>query len=83
MKANEKYIKNPLHGTDFSKPISEIIENVRNELTKTRGTLQDIIYAYPESETIRSLNTGIEGITLVVSYLYDEVKQHQKIEKKK
>ena len=38
----ERYQKNPIFGSDFSKPISVLIEDVRHELTKARGHLHDI-----------------------------------------
>jgi len=43
----ERYRAKPIFGTDFSKPLSEIIEVVRNEICKARGTINDIQHGYP------------------------------------
>jgi hypothetical protein len=37
----------PIYGTDFSKPLSVLVEGLRNDITKIRGQLSDISYAYP------------------------------------
>lgn len=34
--------KHPIFGTDFSKPVSVIIEDIRSQLSKARGQLSDI-----------------------------------------
>ena len=43
-KERERYKKSPIYGTDFNKPVSQLIEDVRNTITDARGKLQDIVY---------------------------------------
>jgi hypothetical protein len=43
----KRYRSNPIFGTDFSKRLSQLIENVRTELTQARGHLYDIEFGYP------------------------------------
>jgi len=44
---SEAYRKRPIYGTDFSKPLSQLIENIRNEIVQARGHIADIIFGYP------------------------------------
>lgn len=37
----------PIYGTDFTKPLSETIEELRNQITKVRGQLSDIGFRHP------------------------------------
>lgn len=43
----ERYRTSPIFGTDFNKPLSAIIEVVRNEICKARNTINDIQHGYP------------------------------------
>jgi hypothetical protein len=43
----ERAKSNPIFGTDFSKPLSAIIEGLRSQMTATRGHIKDIERAYP------------------------------------
>jgi len=43
----EKNKRNPIYGTDFSKSLSSLIENIRQQMALIRGKLSDISYAYP------------------------------------
>ncbi len=45
-KSAEQYKLRPIFDTDFSKPLTEIIEGVRTRLIAARGTLADIGFAY-------------------------------------
>ena len=50
MESEEKinrYREHPIYGTDFAKPLSQLIEDVRKELTQARGHLHDIEFGYP------------------------------------
>ncbi len=44
---SERYRKHPIYGTDFSKPLSRLIEDIRQELLTARGHIQDIVYGHP------------------------------------
>lgn len=63
----------PIYGTDFSKPLSEIIETIRLDLSKARGTLHDIEHAYPMmvngpwGERVEPVG---HALTLAISFLY-------------
>lgn len=39
--------EHPIYGTDFSKPVSVLIEDCRNQIVHTRGQLSDIIDGCP------------------------------------
>ena len=39
--------EHPIYGTDFSRPLPDIIEKLRMEITRIRGSLGDIGRAYP------------------------------------
>jgi hypothetical protein len=41
------YRENPVYGTDFSRPVSVIIEELRNKMAELRGTIIDIKCGYP------------------------------------
>lgn len=58
----------PIYGTDFSKPLSQLIEGLRNEIGKIRGQLSDISYAYPGwGERLKSVE-GLLTCGLVALY---------------
>lgn len=40
----ERYRQHPIYGTDFSKPTSQLIEDIRNQLVQSRGQLHDIMF---------------------------------------
>jgi hypothetical protein len=46
-KLAEKARERPIYGTDFRKPLSQIIEDIRDQLVMMRGRLYDISSAYP------------------------------------
>lgn len=37
----------PIYGTDFSRPLSELVEFARTDIARVRGRLSDISFAYP------------------------------------
>jgi hypothetical protein len=66
----EEYRKRPIYKTDFSKSVPVLIENIRNELTKLRGNIYDIIEGYPN---YKDYLNHIEGLlTCGLSCLYSE-----------
>lgn len=38
---------NPIYGTDFSKELSQIVQELRHHLVQTRGQMSDITFAFP------------------------------------
>lgn len=69
---------NPIHGTDFSKPLSELTENVRNSLVAARAKLHDLgsLYWYAKDRTAH-----VEGlITCVIVTLFNTLQEINKWE---
>lgn len=70
---------NPIYGTDFKKPLSEIIEEVRSRLTVDRGMLSDVTFAFPGW---RSRVESAQGaITCAIESLYNTMQEMQKVER--
>lgn len=46
-KATERARANPIWNTDFTKPLSASIEEIRSRIANVRGTLHDIESAFP------------------------------------
>ncbi len=44
----EDYRKSPIFKTDFSKPLSGVIEDIRNKIAAVRGNITDVQYGYPQ-----------------------------------
>jgi len=72
--------EHPIWNTDFSKKNSEIIEEVRIRLSRIRGTLYDIEYAYPVWKEYLEDVTGLLTCGLIV--LADVAKEMEKVEEK-
>ena len=71
-KMAERAREHPIYKTDFSKPLAELIDLIRDQLTKTRGQLGDITSAFP---VYKDDLDNVEGLlTCGISYLY-HVKQ--------
>jgi gamma-glutamylcysteine synthetase len=67
-KAEMDAVKHPIHKTDFSRSLSEIIEECRDKLTDVRGTLYDI----RETGKWKSQVEDMAGLlTCGLVYLYD------------
>lgn len=76
----ERYKRNPIFGTDFSKPVSELIKDVRGELIKARGHLDDIAFGTAWEDRVNHviglLTCGIQSLY----YSHEEmVKYEQRI----
>ena len=70
----------PIHRTDFSKPLSTIIEECRDKLTDIRGTLYDIKAA---SKVWGTQVDDVSGaITCGLVYLYHIAQDMEKWEEK-
>jgi hypothetical protein len=69
----DKARENPIYKTDFSKPLAELVDLLRNQITHTRGQLQDIMSAFP---VYKDHLDSVEGLlTCGISYLYHVKKQ--------
>jgi hypothetical protein len=81
MGSPEEYRKNPIFGTSFDKRPSFIIEDVRDMLTKLRGTICDIQHGYPH---LKDKIDNYEGfLTTGISSLYSDIADIKKSEIKK
>lgn len=69
----EWHRKHPIFGTDFSRPVPEIIEEIRKKLAQLRGQLSDIGFGFPGyAERTR---TAEEGLTLIIAYLHQVLEE--------
>lgn len=65
-------------GSDFSKPLSVAVEEIRTELGRLRGRLKDIAFGFPQWED--RVDCAIGGITCVISALYSPVGEMKMVE---
>jgi hypothetical protein len=78
MSDTEKYKKDPIYGTDFSKPASVIVSDLRNQLTQIRGQFFDIKTGFPIFKDIIKNMDGF--LTTGIASLYHSIKEIQEIE---
>jgi hypothetical protein len=73
----ERYRKHPIYGTDFSKPVSVLIEDIRTELTRARGHITDIKFGAGWQDRL----SHIEGLlTCGLIALYNSKEEIEKFE---
>jgi hypothetical protein len=76
--------RNPIYyksAEEMDKPMSELIEELRNEISRTRGKLHDIKHSYGWDEWI-SIYEG--GLTCMISAMYgfkEELDKHESAQK--
>ena len=77
-----KYRDHPIWKTDFKKPLSELIEDIRTELSRVRGKVTDIIYGYDCTDLYRSIK-DVEGLLtcglVTLAHIKDERLKHEKM----
>ena len=67
-KLAEQSRERPVYKTDFSKPLAELVDTLRDQMTHTRGQLGDIMSAFP---VYKDDLDNVEGLlTCGISYLY-------------
>ena len=77
-KRAKDYQKRPIYGTDFSRPLSALVEDVRNQLSYARGRLYDIRAANPGlSDRVQDAEGAL---TCCISFLYNTMKELQESE---
>lgn len=72
--------RNPIYYNsieEMDKPMSELINELRNELTKTRGKLHDIKQTYGWEEWIRNYEGGLTCMISAMSNFQDELKRFE------
>jgi hypothetical protein len=68
----------PIYGTDFSKPLSEIIGSLRNDLTRVRGQLGDIGSGYLAwKEHLESIEGLLTCGLVSLYYVQEQMKEHE------
>jgi hypothetical protein len=81
--------RNPIYyksAEEMDKPMSELIDELRNEISRTRGKLYDIKRSFGWDEWIESYEGGLTCMISAMSHFQDELikfedKQREKIEK--
>lgn len=68
----------PIYGTDLSKPISELLQGFRDQMTTMRGQLSDIAFHTPAMEQYTKHLEGL--LTCGIVTLHYEVEQAKKME---
>lgn len=76
----EQSLNHPIYGTDFSKQISEIVEDQRKEISIIRGRLGDISSAFPgwkdQLDSVEGLLTcGLVAMADIVKEMKEWEKQ--------
>ena len=64
---------------EFNKPVSELIEQLRQDLVKVRGKLHDIKYEHGFKDRLEPLEGGL---TCIISAMYNTLKEFQEWEEK-
>jgi hypothetical protein len=68
----------PIYGTDLSKPVEELLKEIRNKITNLRGQLHDIRNRWPAQDSLED----VEGLlTCGLVTLYYEIEQIEKNKK--
>ena len=74
----EWYRQNPIYGTDLNRPLSEIIEEIRNRMTVLRGQVGDFQFGFPGW---RERTEPVHGLlTCGIVALYKVLQELQKFE---
>jgi hypothetical protein len=69
-----------IYGDDLTRPISDLIVEIRTDLSRARGRLSDIAFAHPG---MKSRLESAEGLlTCGISYLFFELEEVRKWEKR-
>lgn len=70
----------PIYGTDFSKPLSVLIEEARSDLAKIRGRLSDISFGYIGWREELACVEGLLTCGLVTLYgTKEKMEEHEKL----
>lgn len=78
--SRSEYQKSPIWETDFSKPMSTLIEDIRTQLARVRGKLTDITHGYDCTDGYRLIK-DVEGLLtcalVTLAYAKDERLKHE------
>jgi hypothetical protein len=74
--------RHPIWNTDFSKPLSQIIEETRTRLVNVRGTLYDIEAACPGwKERVEDVSGLLTCGLIALHYVKEEMEKFEKTKK--
>ena len=74
----ERYKLNPIYGTDLDRPMSEVINEIRNRMTVLRGQIADFQFGFPGW---RERTQPVEGLlTCGIVALYSVMQELEKFE---
>lgn len=73
---NPIYYKN---AEEMDRPLSELMEELRSEISRTRGKLHDIKYSYGWVDRIEPLEGGL---TCMIVAMYSVMEEWKKFEEK-
>jgi len=77
----ERSKAHPIYGTDLSRPLSEVVSGIRSAMSKIRGQISDIYFAYP---AWKDELDDVEGLlTCGISTLYATVERMKAVEIRK
>ena len=68
--------RNPIYyksAEEMDKPMSELIEELRCEISRTRGKLHDIKFSYGWNEWIETYEGGLTCMISAMSHFQDEL----------
>jgi len=74
----DEYRESPIWGTDFSKSVTTLLEEIRTEMTKLRGKIYDIKTGYPRFSNNIDFFEGF--LTTGISSMYNAIEDIRKIE---
>lgn len=78
-KSAERYRQNPIFGTNLERPMSEIVNEIRNRLVAARGSIADFQFGYP---AWKERTQHVEGLlTCGIVALYSAMEDIQKFER--
>lgn len=68
----------PIYGTDLSRPLSETIADIRNQLTRARGQLFDVGFRFTGwREQLESVEGLLTCGLIALHYTMEEMQRHE------
>ncbi len=68
----------PIWGTDLSPPLSEVLNKIRNDIAQIRGSVNDVMFAYPNWKERIDYMEGL--LTAAIIALHHSVEERRKVE---
>lgn len=72
--------RNPIYyksAEEMDKPMSVLIDELRNELCRTRGKLHDFKYSFGWEEWVQTYEGGLTCMISAMSHFQDELKSYE------